>query len=100
MSRIVQSRSFGHVLCECDSGGPPTERWLRDVGGHRDGHAGVGDPGPPHFFAIKLDERSMKTKTSQTAFAGANMNEMPVPNRANRFEAGPFSLGRPAETAR
>ena len=42
----------------------------------------------------------MKTKPAQTAFAESKMNEIPVLDRANVFEAGLFSWGIPEQTAK
>lgn len=42
----------------------------------------------------------MKTKLAQTAYPESKMNESPLLNRANVFEAGLFSWGIPEETAR
>jgi CRP/FNR family cyclic AMP-dependent transcriptional regulator len=42
----------------------------------------------------------MKTKPAQTAFAESKMNEIPLLDRANVFEAGLFSWGIPEQTAK
>jgi CRP-like cAMP-binding protein len=57
-----------------------------------------GTPGH-RIFQSQSGNHSLKSKQSQTAFAESKMNEVPLLNQANVFEAGLFSWGIPQQTA-
>jgi CRP-like cAMP-binding protein len=83
----------------CSGGGPPANLAVQFFGDQAPAERQKGAPGR-RIFQSQTGNHFLKSKQSQTAFVGSKMNEFPLLNRANVFEAGLFSWGIPQQTAK